>query len=70
MLLVNYDLYTLSSSCLVYKTTRSEYSAPWVRIGRGVRPPWVDGSAYRDSPSNYHGAKVVSVLSFGCPAYW
>lgn len=41
-----------------------------VTPGKGVYVPGCDSSAYVDQPEEFHGAKIVSAMSFSCPWYW
>lgn len=41
-----------------------------VTTGPGVTLPGYDFSAACEQPSDYHGAKVISCYSVGCPFYW
>lgn len=38
--------------------------------GKGVSVPGSDASAYIDQPEDFHGAKIISAMSFPCPWYW
>lgn len=37
--------------------------------GEGFTLPGIDQSGFREQPSEYEGARVVSALSIGCPGY-
>lgn len=44
--------------------------SPLSASAQGVSLPGADFSAGVDQPEDFHGAKVVSAFSFGCPWYW
>jgi sulfoquinovosyltransferase len=41
-----------------------------IAAGKGVSVPGSNNSAYVDQPQEFHGAKVISAMSFPCPWYW